>query len=230
MINGILSPDGGPVYTESNFHHYFPEPYNTITSFLFTLLSLFWFLKLRKEYKIHVFLTISCCILFIGSVGGTLYHGLRRYPIFLVMDYLPIMILCFLAAFYFLFRAIQNPGIAIFLMIGYFLAILGIHYLLGFLPRSYQISINYALMAAMVVVCTFVFLKTIQFQKIVWIYRALFFFLLALGFRIADSWHWIPMGTHFLWHIFGMLSTASMFNFIYETDKIQIRDSNSIPN
>jgi len=227
MINGVSSPDGGPIYLESNFHHAFPEPFNTLTSFLFTLLSVFWLLKLQKDFKDHIFLGISTIILFIGSIGGTVYHGLRKYPVFLVMDYLPIMILCFMATFYFLFRAIRNPLMAILGLLAYFLAIGAIHFILRSSPRPYQISINYGLMALMVISCTFIFLHTIRYQKIQWIYTALLSFVLALTFRVADPWKWLPMGTHFLWHIFGMIATASMFNFIYETDKIKRPEKNS---
>jgi len=224
-MNYIPSPDGGPVYTETNFQNFFPEPYNTLTSFLFTLLSAFWFLKLLKDYRAHWFLFISNLILLIGSMGGTLYHGLRQYKIFLMMDYLPIMVLCFMAAFYFLFRSFRTKQLTILIILTYFLFLLGIHLLLSGEPKQYQISINYALLGLMVVGSTFIFLKRVQFREIVWVYRAIAFFALALLFRIADPWKWLPMGTHFLWHIFGMLATGSMFWFIYNTDRISLQDT-----
>lgn len=77
-------------------------------------------------------------------------------------------------------------------------------------------------MALMVVLSTFIFLKAIQFRKVGFVYWALSSFILALTFRIADPWRWLPMGTHFLWHIFGVLASALMFQFIFETDKIPV--------
>lgn len=125
---GLSSPDGGPIYSESNFTHIFPEPYNTVTSCLFTVLSIFWLLKLRKDYRKHIFLSVCTLILFIGSLGGSLYHGLRKYPVFLVMDYMPIMILCFMAGFYFLYRSFQNRYLSILRFCLYFLFIFGIQF------------------------------------------------------------------------------------------------------
>ncbi len=212
--------DGGPIYTETHFGNLFPEPFNTLTSFLFTLLSLFWLLKLRKDFQSHMFLGVCVIILLIGSIGGTLYHGLRRYPIFLFMDYMPIMILCFLAGFYFLWRSFEKKYWAFFIWGGFLLCIFETHFIFSGFPRQYQISLNYALMALMVMSSTLVFLNKIKYQYTSRIVQALIFFSMALFFRISDPRKWIPIGTHFLWHIFGMLATASMLWFIYQTDNL----------
>lgn len=87
----MLHPaDGGMVYTETNLSHRFPEPLNTITSGFFFILALYWIFRLKGFSKHYSFLSIASWILLIGSIGGTFYHDLRRYPVFIMMDWLPI--------------------------------------------------------------------------------------------------------------------------------------------
>lgn len=96
-VNIMLPPDGGIIYGETNMHHLFPEPLNTITAIFFIAIAIYWLVRLYGFSAQFVFLSISAYVLLIGSIGGTVYHGLRLYPFFILMDWIPILLLCMMA-------------------------------------------------------------------------------------------------------------------------------------
>ena len=91
-------PDGGPIYTETpaeiRANQPYPklvaEPWNTATAFLFVVIVVFWVIRFRGRLKQYPFLAISLPILLVGGIGGTLYHGLRNWIGFFLMDVVPI--------------------------------------------------------------------------------------------------------------------------------------------
>lgn len=95
-------PDGGSLYTETNLQHLFPEPLNALTSCFFLAIAVYWTFKLWNDHKSHPFLTYCLILLYIGGIGGTTYHAFRKWPPFIMMDWLPIMLLCVSAGVYFL--------------------------------------------------------------------------------------------------------------------------------
>ena len=209
--------DGGMLYKETNLHHAFPEPLNTITSGFFFLLALYWIFKLKGFSKQYIFLSIASWILLVGSTGGTLYHGLRTYPVFIMMDWLPISILCLLASIYFWFRFsgkwfVGAMALAVFI---------GIEFTIRkvFFVRDLQtaISLNYAAMVLMVLLPLVLLLIKMKGHNWKLIVAALVCFGIALFFRVADRWELLSVGTHFLWHTFGVIATALMFLFLKRT-------------
>src|ERR1700748_828313 len=97
----MYPPDGGLIYKESNFHHFFPEPWNMVSSALFYIPAIYWLVKMKGFSRQYVFLSIITWLLFIGCTGSTVYHGLRRRHIFIFMDWVPIAIICLMASVYF---------------------------------------------------------------------------------------------------------------------------------
>ncbi|RYF21594.1 MAG: hypothetical protein EOO42_10260, partial [Flavobacteriales bacterium] len=97
-----LPPDGGMLYMETNMAHLFPEPLNAITAVFFLIIAIFWTIKIKGNFKAHPFLTYCLILLYIGGIGGTVYHSLRQWSVFIMMDWLPIMLLCVSAGVYFL--------------------------------------------------------------------------------------------------------------------------------
>ncbi len=210
-----IPADGGMLYTETNLQHVFPEPLNAITSLLFLLLALYWTIKLKGKAAQHKFLSVAIILLYIGGIGGTIYHGLRRWSFFIMMDWLPIMLLCVIAGVYFIAR-LTKWYYALGLVIAYF----------GFLVYVRQqmlrneniqllININYAVLAELVLFPVLAYLVSTKFRNGRWVGFALIAFILALTFRVADQWHWVSFGTHFLWHVFGAVAAWCMFRYIY---------------
>ncbi|WP_240732456.1 hypothetical protein [Flavobacterium alkalisoli] len=209
-----IPPDGGIIYTETNMQNLFPEPLNAATSLLFLLLALFWTFKLWGRAKQHTFLFTAVILLYIGGIGGTVYHGLRQWSFFIMMDWLPIMLLCIAAGVYFLAR-LTKWYYAVGMIVVY---VAFQFYLRSIMTQSdvhLFININYAVMASLVLFPVLGYLIRTRFENGLWVGLALMAFILALTFRIADGWGWVSFGTHFLWHLFGAVAAYCMFQYIY---------------
>jgi hypothetical protein len=207
-------PDGGTMYSETNLSQFFPEPLNTITSCFFLAIAIYWTIKLWGNFKQHTFLSLALVLLYIGGIGGTTYHGLRRWPVFILMDWMPIMLLCLSAGVYFLAK-ITKWYFAVIIVFVY--AFFQFFLRKQFSGGDFQIfiNINYAFMAALVLFPVFGYLLKTEWNNGKWVGFALIAFVFALTFRIADKWEILPFGTHFLWHTFGAIASFCMLNYIY---------------
>lgn len=217
-----LPPDGGIQYTETNMAQLFPEPLNAITAVLFLLIAIYWTIKLKGNFKANPFLTYCLVLLYIGGVGGSVYHLLRQWSFFIMMDWMPIMLLCISAGMYFLAQS-TRWYYAILMVFSYIALQFTIRNLLSKQNANLFININYAIMALLVLAPVLIHLIYTKWKAGKWVGFAFLSFIFALTFRIADKWAWLPFGTHFLWHCFGALATYCMFNYIYLTQGKTIR-------
>ncbi|UKT63734.1 hypothetical protein [Pedobacter mucosus] len=215
MMSEIQNPlDGGAMYTETNLSQLFPEPLNTITSCFFLAIAVYFTFKVWGNFAHQKFLSYALVLLYIGGIGGTTYHGLRRWPIFIMMDWIPIMLLCLSAGVYFLAKLTKWYYAALIIVIyacfQFFARKLFIH-------GDFQIfiDINYAFMAAIVLFPVFGYLLKTEWTNGKWVGFALIAFIFALTFRVADKWVLLTVGTHFLWHTFGAVASFCMLNYIY---------------
>jgi len=213
-----LPPDGGIQYAETNMAQLFPEPLNAVTAVFFLIIAIFWTIKIKGNFKAHPFLTYCLILLYIGGIGGAVYHSLRQWSVFIMMDWLPIMLLCVSAGIYFLAQS-TRWYYAVLMVLGYF----GLQFFLRNLLTSNNanlfININYAVMALLVLLPVLNYLIYTKWKAGKWVGYALLAFAFALTFRIADKWEWLSFGTHFLWHSFGAIATYCMFNYIYLTQQ-----------
>ncbi|QIY89500.1 hypothetical protein [Chryseobacterium gallinarum] len=211
-----IPADGGMLYKETDMTQFFPEPLNAITALLFLALAVFWTIKMKGNFKKYPFLTYCLILLFIGGIGGTVYHAFRQWPVFIMMDWMPIMLLCFSAGFYFLTQSLKWYY-AVIMVLGYLILMLGLRNWILIDNPSLFININYAIMASFVLFSVLSYLIYTQWKAGKWVGFALLSFVLALISRIVDNWELLSFGTHFLWHTFGAAATFCMFNYIYLT-------------
>lgn len=216
-------PDGGTLYTETNLQHFFPEPLNAITSCFFLAIAFYWTMRLWKDYKSHVFLTYCLVLLYIGGIGGTTYHAFRQWRMFIMMDWMPIMLLCISAGVYFLAQLFRWYY-AVLLVLAYVALQFFFRSMVTHNNMQLFININYAMMAALVLLPVLGYLISTRWKNGKWVGMALFAFIIALTFRIADQWEWLSTGTHFLWHTFGAMASFCMFNYIYLTNAREVKD------
>ncbi|MEM6262069.1 MAG: hypothetical protein AAGI38_06140 [Bacteroidota bacterium] len=206
--------DGGPRYTETDLSQFVVEPWNAASAVLFVFIPLYWFIKLKGNYRRHAFMTLMLVILLIGGVGGTLYHAFRVSSIFLYMDWVPIMLICLGASMYFFIKSVGSVPIALGVLIASFLA----QWLmvdLELIDEPYASNLSYGLMAITLLAPLWLIMKKTDFFKAKYVGFALLAFIGALSCRIADEWHPLPMGTHFLWHAFGALASHFMLQYTY---------------
>lgn len=213
--------DGGMLYTETNLKQVFPEPLNALTAFIFLLIAVYWSFKIRKKYKAHLFLSFCILLLYIGGIGGSIYHAFRKWHVFILMDWLPIMILCVAAGIYFMLQLMRWYYVvlvmAMYIVLRYLL-----RWFITLEDHQLFININYATMAGLVFFSVLSYLIYTRWKNVKWVIAAVCAFVAALTFRIADSWDWLSSGTHFLWHILGAVACFCMFSYIYLTENTQL--------
>ncbi|UKB81280.1 hypothetical protein [Chryseobacterium sp. MEBOG07] len=171
---------------------------------------------MKGNFKEYPFLTYCLVLLYIGAIGGTVYHSFRQWPVFIMMDWMPIMLLCLSAGFYFLAQSIRWYYAVVMVLIYIMLMFALRNWILVDNPSLF-INVNYAIMASFVLFSVLSYLIYTQWKAGKWVGFALLSFALALTFRIVDKWEWLSFGTHFLWHTFGAAATFCMFNYIYLT-------------
>ncbi|MEO0898792.1 MAG: hypothetical protein AAFY71_20435 [Bacteroidota bacterium] len=220
-----MERDGGPMYAETNFDHFIAEPINGISAAIFIIIVAYFTWKLRGKFMEHKFMSSSLLLLLVGGVGGTIYHLFRLHPVFLHMDWGPIMILC-LAASVFFYRMSGGKWIHVLIASAGYVAISYLMYYNMFsdnplFPRQYVVNINYAIMAILILVPVYLILMKTKFHQARWIYIGVGGFVAAIIFRMLDATDWVQInldgvGTHFLWHVFGALACFSIFQYVYE--------------
>jgi hypothetical protein len=216
-----VPPDGGVLYAETNMRHFFPEPLNAFTSVFFLVLAIYWTYKLRGKGRQHTFLSVALILLYIGGIGGTIYHGLRQWSFFIIMDWLPIVLLCIMAGVYFLAR-VTRWYYAVILVAAYIC--FQVYARSTMIPNGYThlyLNINYAILASIVLFPVLAFLTMTQFKNGRWVWYAFISFVLALTCRVIDMWYVFESGTHFLWHVFGAVAAYCMFRYIYLINETQ---------
>lgn len=216
MLINLLPPDGGMLYKETDMAQLFPEPLNAITAVFFLALAIFWTIKLKGHFKENPFLTYCLVLLYIGAIGGTVYHSFRQWPVFIMMDWLPIMLLCLSAGFYFVARS-TRWYYAVLTLVMYVILMYALRNWILTDHPSLFINVNYAIMASFVLFSVLRYLIYTRWKAGKWVGFALLSFVLALTFRVADKWEWLSFGTHFLWHTFGAIAAFCMFNYIFLT-------------
>jgi hypothetical protein len=219
--------DGGPVFVETptdldNYPSWAAEPWNTASALLFVLISLGWLWRLRGRYRRHPFLTVCLPILLVGGVGGMLFHGTRTHALFLLIDVVPIYVLGIAVAAWLWVRlgakAWHLLGVIVFLALLQLLAQFR-------LPIQWAISMSYATLAALVLLAVALTLIRTRFRHAGWVYTACAFFATAWICRISDTVRppIMPMGTHWLWHAFGALTTLALSVYVYRLERVEIQ-------
>lgn len=210
-----IPPDGGLIYKESNFHHLFPEPLNMISSALFLIPAIYWLVKLGGFSKRYAFLSIITWLLLMGCIGSTVYHGLRRWHFFIFMDWVPIADICLMASVYFWVKFTGRWIFGVLALVAFVALMSGIHSIFRYHDIQLMISLNYTLMVLMIVLPLFLMLLKTRWHNAWLVILALISFGIAIFCRVEDKYTSWAIGTHFLWHMFGMVATSLMFAFIY---------------
>jgi hypothetical protein len=232
-------PDGGPPYTETPADPYGPdapfpaEPWNAVTAALFVVLALAWVWRLRGRQRDYPFL--SCClpILLAGGIGGTLYHATRTSFVLFLLDVVPISLLGLAGSVFMAVRYWGGRGWWFVPAAGAFYV--GVNQLLfaAIAPRDVQLVINlsYASLAAVVLTPIALVLIRTRFRHGGWVVAGVIAFTIAWFFRLLDQriGLYLPMGSHWLWHVFGAAATALLVEFFYrvEGEKTEVRSQRS---
>lgn len=208
--------DFGPEYTETIYGRFPVEPWNTYTNLIFLLLLVNFTRKTYGKYDRHKIFLFVLPVLAVGFVGGTLFHATRANRIFLILDFGPIFLLALGSALVLWKRVTGSTFKAVALV----LLLFGLNRLVRKavdLPHGTAISIGYSILALILIVPALIDCLRNHRDLIKYILGALVLFSVAITFRQLDSHHLLPMGTHFLWHLFGGASVYCMMEYMYRT-------------
>lgn len=212
-----LAADGGPVYKETDLSRFPVEPFNTFSNLVFLAIILYFAFRVYKAPSKHYFLALSIPVLFLGFIGGTVYHATRSSPIWLYLDWVPIVLLCMAASIYFIFRMDRS----LFFKIGIIalVAFISIAVRRLSVPGISKDTMGYLATAAALLLPMAWYIISTGGRNVQYIFAALASFTLAIFFRFLDRYvdaEMLFMGTHWLWHLFGGIAVFFLMSYIYK--------------
>ncbi|MEN1784018.1 MAG: hypothetical protein AAGF77_02670 [Bacteroidota bacterium] len=215
LQNERFPNDSGPIYMETMPGRFPVEPFNTFSNFIFVVILIYWGIRVYKNPKKHLFLAFVLPIIFISFIGGTVYHGTRSAEVWLLLDWVPIILLGLLTAVYFICLVVNPWWQRLLFIIG----LLGVSFLLRTIPMpaSMRISLGYVITALTILLPLVLYLIRIKGKNIFWAMGAFVIFGLAVFFRSIDlNQTVLPMGTHWLWHFFDGVAVHLLIGFIFK--------------
>ncbi len=214
--------DGGPRYAETPpkdypFAQSIVEPWNATTAFLFVGIAIYWGIRIWPKKRSYPILITCLPLLLVGGIGGTIYHATRSSRVFFLLDVVPIQMIGILVSI-FLWIRLGPTWRTLFSMVGLVALLMSLR--LFPMPLQWSINIAYASLAVLILFPLLYTLKRTHFQYGQWILFSFVCFILAWIFRILDVLDSpvLPMGTHWLWHIFGALCTSGLGSYFYRLE------------
>jgi hypothetical protein len=207
--------DGGPWYAETHItDNLIVEPWNAFSSLAIAAPAIYFLWKIRKNPMQYGFLLAAIPFLLINGIGSTLFHGLRTSRIFLLMDFMPAMILTLMITVYFWAKVLPKWWMSFVAVTPLFLLRFGI---VDFFPGQGGINTSYIISGIAFLLPVFLILRKYQFRKSLNIIASAVCFVLAIYFRLADHelTHIFPFGSHFLWHIFTGIGAFLLADYLY---------------
>jgi hypothetical protein len=227
-------PDRGPRYTETPADPYAPdapfiaEPWNAVTASFFIWIVFAWLWRLRGRYGQYPFLMCCMPILLAGGIGGTLYHALRTHSLYFYLDVIPIFVLVVAGGVFLAVHLWGRRGW--WYIVGGFAAYFGFTAFFFFViaplpwvarltsdPRGLSINVSYAALACVVLMPLFWTLIRTRFRHGGWVVAGVVSFVIAWIFRLVDRdiGPYLAMGSHWLWHTFGAITTVLIVEYFY---------------
>ncbi len=214
------TPDGGVLYAETDFNHLIVEPWNAYSSLTFLLPVLYWAIRLRGEYRENMFLLFCMPLLALGGIGSTVYHAFRSSPYFLMMDVFPIMLLTLMVGLYFWWRIVPHwIYVVVIAVASMTLRFISIEAFQG----HAAINFSYFITGVTIFLPALLLLWKTNFRGWTTIVLATLFFIVSLVFRKYDAhYELLPMGTHWLWHVFCAVGAFFLAEFLYLVNQLAL--------
>jgi hypothetical protein len=218
-------PDRGPRYTETPADPSAPdapfiaEPWNAVTASLFIWIVLAWAWRLRGRYLQYPFLLCCMPILLAGGIGGTLYHATRVSVVYFLLDVIPISLLGLAGSLYMALRYFGRHQLWLLpaVVVLYVVANQILFSVVGPISSQLRINLSYASLAVLVLTPVALVLIRTRFRHGGWVVAGLVSFAFAWIFRLIDRdiGPYLAMGSHWLWHTFGAITTVLIIEYFY---------------
>lgn len=229
--------DGGPIYHEFIADAVIKEPWNAFSSLIFFIPVIFWIWKLRGRYRQNLIIVAILPLLFLNGLGSTLFHALRTERIYLILDFLPAMLMSVTLASYLWTKVIGKWYYGFLIVMSFYSLAIGAIFQLVEITgnRSMAPNIGYLFTGLCLFIPLLVILLKTKFFRLRLVVLTFVFLGLALFCRASDYPtpnpfpELLPQGTHFLWHVFSAFAVFTMGYYIYFINKFDLRDKTTYP-
>ncbi|MEO1255387.1 MAG: hypothetical protein AAFY41_10960 [Bacteroidota bacterium] len=213
-MQNLLPPDGGPVYAETDLNLFISEPWNAISSLAIALPSVYWAIKLKWNFRDYGFLFFLMPLLFLGGIGSTLYHAFRSSRFLLWMDVLPTAIVTLSVGIYFWNKILPKKWQVATVIIPVTLLRFAIY---QYIDGQFAINLSYFITGSLIFSPVLLYLFKNNWKYAFPIILSIFFLSISLVFRRIDFSvaEIIPIGSHFLWHIFSGFGAFYMAKYLF---------------
>lgn len=216
--------DGGPIYAETDLNAFISEPWNAISSLAIALPAVYWAFQLKWNYRQYPFLYFLMPLLFLGGIGSTLFHAFRASKFLLWMDVLPTAVVTLSVGVYFWNKILPYKWQVASVMIPF----VYLRFALGdFVSGQLATNLGYFITGFLIFFPSIFFLTKHQFRHYLPALVSVIFLSLSLIMRRLDHTvaELIPMGSHFLWHIFSGVGAFYLARFLYLIRKDEIEQT-----
>ena len=217
--NAILLRDGLKPYAETVPGRFPVEPFNAVSSLAFLVVAIYWARKTRMKIIAHPVIVISVPVLVVGALAGALHHAFRDFReirhLDMVMAFYGVAMACL-----FFWKKVSDSWVMAFSMTLLFPLLFRF-----LLPDPHHIdsaSVVYVAMAIALLPPVALYCANDGMRHFEYPLLASVFFVIGIILREADAYFLAsgyPIGTHFLWHVFGALTVCAFFGYAYAVDK-----------
>lgn len=162
-------------------------------------------------------------LMILGGTGSTIFHAFRASAFFLILDVLPTAILSLSLGIYFWFKLVKKWWYIVLLL---FLFTIPRFLFFRNLPSHTAINVSYAFSGIFIGLPLIIILMKTSGYRIGTVITAILMFALALLFRETDTYllAFLPMGTHFLWHVFSGIGAWFILEYLYSFRLRELRE------
>lgn len=207
--------DGGPIYAETDLSKWIAEPWNAFSSLALVVPALYWMIRLRFDWKNYSFIYFSIPLLVTGGTGSLLYHASRSSAALLYLDVLPTAILTISVGVYFWWKLLTNWWYIGAVMIPVILIRL---YLLLYQTSEASVNLSYFIAGTAIFLPILLYARKQNFRHFRLFTLSVSCLIISLVLRESDHWFatYLPMGSHFLWHILSGVGAFYLAYYLFE--------------
>src|SRR5690606_23513543 len=124
------------------------EPWNAASSVFFLVPVVYWIWRLRGQYREYAHITFMLPFLALNGIGSTMFHALRGYDEWLILDWAPAALMSLFVAGYLWNQVIRKVRLTILVII----ALNALRFPIfasGAIPKGNAVNINYFLTGLM---------------------------------------------------------------------------------
>jgi hypothetical protein len=219
----------GLIYKETNLESFPVDPWTTGSHILLLFVLVYWGIKIFRHTKEHTFLFISLLLIGLNFIGSLVYHSVRGHILWVLLDSLPIAILSVAISFHF-WKKIFGTWLMSTIMVLFPFFIFFTILMVFDIPHEERPNIGYFTMGLLLILPLLIYLARTEWKNRGYVAGAIGCILIAIVFRIIDKRYnpeFLYMGTHWLWHVFSIISAHLLLLYIYH-DGLTKNETNNV--